>query len=311
MTSVTKTRSRVEAVPAMQPGPRQSAAWPGWIPLIVLPFLALSARSHLNPWSFMWILASTIFLGCKWQTLWQQRAIARAKIGRAAAYLFCWPGMNAEGFLDPRTIPQQPQLQEWLSAIGKTLLGTAFVWGTVRMVPAAHDLWAGWIGMLGMILILHFGGFHILSLLWRSAGVDAPPLMQAPLSATSLSEFWGRRWNLGFRQLTHDLIFRPARRRFGPAIAVLLAFLASGLIHDLVISLPASGGYGLPTAYFALQGLCVLIERGKAGQALRLSSGVPGRLFAALCTIAPLPLLFHAPFVRGVILPFLAALGAR
>src|ERR1700688_1638923 len=142
---------------------------------------------------------------------------------------------------------------------------------------------AGWVGMLGIILVLHFRAFHILSLIWQSQGVDARPIMQAPLSAASLSDFWGRRWNLGFRQLTHRLIFRPARTRSGVLAATLLSFFASGVIHDLVISLPARGGYGLPTCYFVLQGLGVLFERSKQGKQLGLSSGTRGWLFAVFC----------------------------
>src|ERR1700730_4847122 len=103
---------------------------------------------------------------------------------------------------------------------------------------------AGWVGMLGIILVLHFGAFHILSLIWQSQGVNARPLRQGPLSATTISDFRGRRWNLGFRQLTHRLIFQPIRARSGMVSAILLFFFASGVIHGLVISLPARGGDG-------------------------------------------------------------------
>jgi hypothetical protein len=78
-----------------------------------------------------------------------------------------------------------------------------------------------------------------------------------------------------------------------------------------VISLPARGGYGLPTCYFVLQGLGVLFERSTPGKRLGLSSGIRGWLFAVFCAGAPAYLLFHPWFVRGVILPFLAAIGAR
>jgi D-alanyl-lipoteichoic acid acyltransferase DltB (MBOAT superfamily) len=146
---------------------------------------------------------------------------------------------------------------------------------------------------------------------WRSAGIDARPIMHAPLSASSLSDFWGRRWNLGFRQLTHRLIFQPVRARSGVLAATLLSFLASGVIHDLVISLPARGGYGLPTCYFIFQGLGVVLERSSQGKRLGLDTGIRGRLFAVFCAGTPAYLLFHPRFVNGVILPFLSVIGAR
>jgi len=286
-------------------------AWPGWIPLLVLPVATMAVRSRLAPWRFMWMLAAAIFFGCKWQTWWERRRIADAGIFRTLGYLFVWPGMDAENFLDSDKHVPRPTMKEWIWASVKTASGAAWLWGAVRRVPEGSDLLAGWVGMLGIILILHFGTFHILSLAWRSAGVDAPPIMQAPLSSASLSDFWGRRWNLGFRHLTHRLIFTPVRIRAGVVPAILLSFLASGVIHDAVISLPARGGYGLPTGYFVLQGLGVLIERSPLGKRLGLSCGIRGRLLAVIFASAPAFILFHPPFVRGVILPFLCAIGAR
>jgi len=298
------TRKRHQSKPKEVP-------WLGWVPLFVLPAISIAFRTYLVPWCFMWTLAAAIFLGCKWQVWWERRISFNTTISRSVGFLFAWPGMDAVAFLDPENHTRSPQGKEWFWAIAKTSFGALVIWGITRRVPAGSELLAGWLGMLGIILVLHFGTFHILSLLWRSAGVDARPIMQAPLSATSLSDFWGRRWNLGFRQLTHRLIFQPVRARSGVVIATLLSFFASGVIHELVISLPARGGYGLPTCYFVGQGLGVLFERSLPGKKLGLSHGIQGWLFALLCAGGPAFLLFHPRFVRGVILPFLAAIGAR
>ncbi|HSB75315.1 MAG TPA: membrane bound O-acyl transferase family-domain-containing protein [Terriglobales bacterium] len=258
----------------------------------------------------MWALAFSIFWGCKWQTWWkacqEMNAIAAS---RSLGYLFAWPGMNAEAFLNAERHPAPPRAREWLWASAKTALGAALLWGVARHIPA--DLMAGWTGMLGLVLILHFGIFELLSVLWRSAGINAPPIMHSPILAASLSDFWGRRWNLGFRQLTHDLIFRPLRTHTGAGFASLMAFLASGLIHDLVISVPAGGGYGLPTAYFLLQGYGVLLERSALGRRLGLGSGMRGWLFMVVWAGGPACILFHPWFVERVMVPFLGAIGAR
>jgi membrane bound O-acyltransferase family protein len=286
--------------------------WPGWIPMLILPVAAIALASRLVPWLFMWVLAAAIFVGCKWQTWWEQSGkAASVEMRRSLGYLFAWPGMDAEAFLDAQRHAHQPKIKEWIWASIKTVFGGLLLWGGVRFLPKENGLLAGWVGMFGIILILHFGTFHLLSLAWRSVGVDAQPIMRAPLSATSLSDFWGRRWNLGFRQLTHQLIFQPVRRRTGVVPAILLSFFASGVIHDLVISLPALGGYGLPTGYFLLQGLGIVFERCPLGEKLGLTSGVRGWLFAAIWAGAPAFLLFHSPFVLRVILPFLRAMGAR
>jgi alginate O-acetyltransferase complex protein AlgI len=164
--------------------------------------------------------------------------------------------------------------------------------------------------MLGAVLVLHFGVFEIAALLWQSIGIDAPALMDVPLRAASLVEFWGSRWNTGFHQLARDLAFRPFYKKLGPGKAGFLVFLLSGLVHDLVISLPAHGGYGFPTLYFALQGAGVAFERSRAGRRLGLRKGRSGWLFMTVVTAAPAFWLFHPAFVLRVILPFMEAVHA-
>ncbi len=167
---------------------------------------------------------------------------------------------------------------------------------------------AGWMGMVGITLALHFGTFHLLSTAWRQAGVDARPLMDAPLLATSLNDFWGKRWNLAFRDLAHSYVFQTCVGRWGIAAATMAVFVVSGVIHDVVISLPARAGYGLPTLYFVIQGVGVLFERSRLGKRLGLRHGAVGRIYGAALVLAPVGLLFPPPFVERVIVPMLTML---
>jgi alginate O-acetyltransferase complex protein AlgI len=75
---------------------------------------------------------------------------------------------------------------------------------------------------------------------------------------------------------------------------MLVVFLASGLVHEMLLSVPAGGGYGLCTLYFAAQAAGMLLERRRRS-----------RLLTSAFVLVPLPLLFHAPFLREVLLPFL------
>jgi alginate O-acetyltransferase complex protein AlgI len=259
----------------------------------------------------MWLLAVAFFAGCKWQTWWEARSAGRVRGNwkRSAAYLLLWPGMDAREFFDVVTKKPRISPSEWFLGIAKTLTGAALVWVGARMVSLGHPILGGWCGMIGLVLFLHFGTFHLLALAWQRTGLGVRPIMQRPLASHSLSELWGMRWNLGFRTLSHTWVFRPLQKRFGPVAATLGAFLASGLLHDLVISLPARAGYGLPTAYFLVQALGVIAERSQTGQRFGLGRGVRGWLWTALIAAGPVYVLFHPWFVMRVMVPFLRAIA--
>jgi alginate O-acetyltransferase complex protein AlgI len=175
----------------------------------------------------------------------------------------------------------------------------------VARLFAGTPLLAGWIGMIGTVLLLHFGVFHLIALALRTAGIAVTPIMNGPLRSRSVAEFWGTRWNQGFNKLADELVFRPLLGHIGIAGALLATFVTSGVIHDLVITLPARGGYGLPTLYFAIQGLAVLLER-----RIPRRHRIARRAFALGVVGLPAFILFPPPFVLNVFVPFMRAIGA-
>jgi alginate O-acetyltransferase complex protein AlgI len=70
-------------------------------------------------------------------------------------------------------------------------------------------------------------------------------------------------------------------------------FLASGLLHELAITLPVRAGFGLPTLYFTLHGILTLIEK-KTGRQF-------GKIPTLLAVMAPMGLLFPPTFQTEVI----------
>jgi len=300
-------------MPSNSTPPRNAAGpslWIGIIPLVLFPSLAIASRSRMPAWLFMWALSFAIFAGLKWMTWWNASFRVTHSVGRSFTYLLAWPGMDAEHFLDASRRPAVPVVTDWLWASFKTAVGVALLWLVARRIPEEQNLLRGWIGLFGLIFLLHFGSFHLIALFWQTMGMDAEPIMSKPILSRTLSEFWGKRWNLGFRQLAHEFIFRPLHRRTGVAVAGLIVFVASGLIHDLVISLPARGGYGLPTGYFILQGLGVTLERSALGRRIGLQKGPIAWAFMLIGTAAPAFWLFHPLFVLRVILPFMHAIHA-
>jgi hypothetical protein len=293
--------------------PRRRLRWiaRGWLPLLLLPpaAVALALAARWPRWAAMWALAAAIFAGCKWLT-WRRSPTCGVPAWRQLAYLLAWPGMDAAPFLNPRLRPAGPGAGEWAFATVKLAAGLGLLFVAVRRMSPANPYWQGWVGMIGLVLCLHFGSFHLLSCAWRTIGVDARPLMNGPLVSVRLADFWGRRWNTAFRDLTHRFLFKPLTRQLCGRGALWVGFAASGLVHDAVISIPAGGGYGGPTVFFLLQALGLFVERSSVGRRVGLGSGWRGWLFTMACLLCPAPLLFHRPFVVGIIVPFMHAIGA-
>jgi hypothetical protein len=291
---------------------QQLLVWRGWLPLAVLPLLVLTFVPASWPrWAFMWLLIAAIFIGFKWAT-WRRTPAAGVPLWRQLSYLLLWLGLDTPAFFgtDRNRKPAQPTTSEWLLAAAKMALGVVLLWFVAPRIPIEHSLLFGWVGLTGIAFVLHFGALHLLSCAWRAQGIDARPIMDWPIAATNLADFWGRRWNTAFRDLTHRIFFRPVLKRWGTTWAVIAGFVFSGLIHDVAISLPAGGGYGWPTLYFLLQCAALFFERSSAGKQLGLAAGWRGWLFTMLVVLAPVYFLFHPPFIHRVVVPFLQAIGA-
>lgn len=283
----------------------------GLLPLVVFPAAILAARGGIPSWALMWGLAVAVYGGLKWMTWWRALGlIENISMARSLAYLLLWPGMDAVTFLDDRRTAVRPGRSEFVGALATTALGLALFWGVARLVPGSAILARGWVGLFGLIFMLHFGALRLVALVWRALGLDAQPLMRAPIAAATLGEFWSLRWNTAFHVLARDCIVQPLRTSIGAPKAVLVAFVTSGLVHDLVISVPAGGGFGLPTAYFTLQGMALLLTRSSEGRRLGLNSGLRGRGVAILVTAGPAFWLFHPAFVENVMVPFMRVVGA-
>lgn len=157
-----------------------------WLPLLVLPIATLPLRDLLPNWIFMWLFVTALFLGCKWLT-WRRAQIRNrpANITHWFGYLFGWPGMDANSFLTGAT-DQKPKFAEWLLAVGRFLAGIAIVWLAAKTTITKYPVLGAWIGMFGLVLILHFGLFHLLALGWQSTG-----LLIANLVFTALPFIYG------------------------------------------------------------------------------------------------------------------------
>lgn len=256
----------------------------------------------------MLALIGALFIGMKAVVAVSDRLAGGKALSFTRWVLFAaaWPGMDLAPFRGQRT-PRQGAgrlaLQGSLCALGgvATMLLAVPFWHATHWTFAITVLF-----FIGSSLLVHYGFFTLAAAFWRRMGFDVAPQFKDPFPSESLSEFWGRRWNLAFRDMTACVLYAPLKGRLGQGAALLLAFALSGLLHEVAISLPVQAGFGLPLGYFLLHGMLVGFERWGMDRGLRFR-GVGGRLWVYFWLIAPLPLLFHRPFLTGVIWPLIGA----
>jgi hypothetical protein len=134
------------------------------------------------------------------------------------------------------------------------------------------------------------------TLLWLPSGYLLPHGHQRPWLARGVADFWGRRWNVYFGDWFRFVIFQPLRRR--PALAVIVVFFVSGVMHELVVNgalyiVTGRAPFGFMMVYFLLQGVGVLVERRflKCHSVLRV-------IFVWLVVFAPAPLMVNEGLLR-------------
>ncbi len=263
----------------------------------VMCVFLLPLHSPLTPWVLMWVLA-----GAQWLVFKFMRFVSAGASMRVRPLFFLWIGMETRPFLrnrNPRSydyasIPALP------TAFASMLAGILLLLFCIPQI--GNPIVTGALGMLAVLCLMHFGTFHLLARGFDRMGIQVTPIMIEPWKAKDLSDFWGRRWNRAFSDWAGEFVFRPLARHFGTAKGILAGFLVSGLAHEFTISIPAGGGFGLPTLYFLIQGVVMILLR-----KIKLPAAAT-RLVTFLCVLLPAPILFHPPFLERVIHPMIQTL---
>ena len=125
-----------------------------------------------------------------------------------------------------------------------------------------------------------------------------PPALHNPPLARSVTDFWGRRWNLWFSDWFRYTIFQPLRRK--PILALILIFFVSGIMHELVVNVLlffVTGRilFGSMMLYFLLQPVGILVER-----RFTRSNSPAKILFTWLVVLGPAPLILSEGLLRAL-----------
>ena len=270
-----------------------------WTAALVLLAAALRLTVDATPVVRMFAIIGALLAGMKTVVIveWKGQTGGTLPLARWLAFSLAWPGMRPSDFAARRA--ETRPLSAW-PGVRALAVGAALVVAACAALPRSALLAYG-LALPGFSLVLHFGFFRLLAAFWRARGFDVAPPFDAPLLSTSLGEFWSRRWNRAFSDMTALIVYRPVSRWLGTGAGLTAAFVFSGVLHELAISVPARGGYGGPLAYFLLHAVVVGAERTLQARARFKWPLAGARAWTAFWLVAPLPILFHRPFLDGVV----------
>lgn len=193
-----------------------------------------------------------------------------------------------------------------LRAFSRILLGFALLYFSV--VAGRYE----WLTMIflpqllllaGVSFILHFGILNLSTAWWRAWGVNVQELFRQPYRSNSLKEFWGKRWNMAFSEMTQLIVYRPLKVKLSSERAMMLSFLFSGILHEVAISLPVRSGYGLPALYFVIHAIAMQLEASSSIVKRLIRHRLLSHMWVMTLLIVPMPLLFHHEFIQEVLIP--------
>jgi Membrane bound O-acyl transferase family len=163
-------------------------------------------------------------------------------------------------------------IRRFLLALGVCICAYWLYWNRLRAFRLPPIL-LSYLGAIMLWIVSEALGAAVLFLAIPWGSLLPLPHGASPPLARSVSDFWGRRWNVWVSDWFRQIIFFPLQAH--PVVALLLVFLTSGVLHELVINVPlyvvtGRNCFGSMSLYFLLQALGILIERRSRHRRLRL-----------------------------------------
>ncbi|PRP94782.1 MBOAT family protein [Enhygromyxa salina] len=123
-----------------------------------------------------------------------------------------------------------------------------------------------WALRWGVGLVLCYASIEtvhaLVLMIYRGFGLEFPRINDRPILSTTLSEFWGRRWNRAVSGWLHDNLFLPLARRRRATLGICAAFAASTALHFWFAWVPLDLVAGaLMASFFVVHGAGLLLER--------------------------------------------------
>ncbi len=170
-----------------------------------------------------------------------------------------WPATAKERFAVRKSGAQRLLRALLKLAVLAAVLALAF------FVPAIFDsYWSDTLWSLWFTYLWISAAFDLFTGLVMLAGVQVSEIFNCPFLASGVVDFWGKRWNIFFRNWVHRHSFLPLRPGRRPVLAVAAAFAFSVALHEYLVVVALGRTAGHMALFFSLQGaatLAVLMAR--------------------------------------------------
>jgi Membrane bound O-acyl transferase family len=268
----------------------------------------------IRPWlstrAFIFGQAAVLWATWKVASLLCLPSAAWARFTPLRFLAYCvWYGMQPRQFLKgARTAPGAP-IPNFGGIVLNAVTGAALLWLVPRLLPGQTP-WVIrlWIALVGICFLSLIARLDFVAFVFRAMGFAVEKAWDCPVAATSLGDFWGRRWNRIVPGFLREVVFLPVARRAGAKVALLAVFLYSGFYHEL-FSFMAGAGYGRPFLYFMLQCLGVAIENTRRARRVLKGRVWLARAWTFAFVFLPVGLFLHPGLVNGYLVPMLTAGG--
>ncbi len=169
---------------------------------------------------------------------------------------------------DTRWAVDDRERQEFRRAgLRRAARGVVLLAGAVGMLaistrwPQIHDdVWRQGAWLLVTSALLMPGALALATGVAMLPGLWIDEMFDAPFLSRSPRDFWSRRWNRLFTNAARRHIFRPLLRQRNPALAMVIVFGASALLHEYLVVVSLGTTEGRMTAFFALHCVATLAD---------------------------------------------------
>ncbi|KAH7545296.1 hypothetical protein FEM48_Zijuj01G0078600 [Ziziphus jujuba var. spinosa] len=167
----------------------------------------------------------------------------------------------------PNPLLASPTLTKLLGfALPIVFLLSFYIYGENKLDTSNFTLFLCGLAMLSVLFMVFFINGETL------ARYELVQLFNKPYLATSLQDFWGRRWNRMSSNILRQTIYDPTRHSLmgtigvGPAkvLATITTLVVSGIMHEMVFYYITCGMKPTweVTWLFVLHGICMVLESG-------------------------------------------------